>query len=42
MRKGPDEEEGEEAELADELWGLRALQKQELNKVPAEQMRLVV
>lgn len=32
MRKQHDEEE-EEEELADELWGLRALQKQELNKV---------
>lgn len=31
-----DEDEEEDGELDDELWGLRVLQKQELNKVNQE------
>ncbi len=32
-KKGQRDEEDEDGELEDELWGLRVLQKQELNKV---------
>lgn len=34
MRRRRDEDGEEDEDVADELWSLRALQKQELNKVP--------
>ncbi|KAM9742953.1 LOW QUALITY PROTEIN: dematin-like [Menidia menidia] len=41
-KKGQPEEEEEEEELADELWGLRVLQKQDLNQVQSNLGRIIL
>uniref|UniRef100_A0A8C4DWR7 HP domain-containing protein n=2 Tax=Moronidae TaxID=42148 RepID=A0A8C4DWR7_DICLA len=41
-KKGRDEDEEEDGELDDELWGLRVLQKQELNKIQSNLGKIIL
>lgn len=41
-RKDPTDEDEEEEELGDEVWGLRALQKQELNKIQSNLGKIIL